>query len=160
MPAPVVPAARKSGDDGEGWRLCGMAAVGDATVGHVVLGMGTRGAPRPEQGQRGYVTTVYKVGGRLYEGAHREVNGRRCPYVRTWDILSVVPDPTWQGDDGEPLQVVTLRANVRRAPKYMAESADYLDNGVSHGLWRRTRKAAEAMIATWAGYQPKKARQK
>lgn len=106
------------------------------------------------------MTTGYKVGGHLYEGAHREVNGRRCPYVRTWDILSVVPDPEWQGDDGELLQVVTLRANVRRAPKYMAESADYLDMDVKNGLWRRTKKDAEAMIATWAGHQPKKVRQK
>ena len=106
------------------------------------------------------MTTAYKVGGHLYEGAHREVNGRRCPCVRTWDILSVVPDPEWQGDDGEPLQVVTLRANVDRRPRYMAELADRLDNHVNIGPWCRTKKGAEAMIATWAGYQPKKARQK
>lgn len=100
--------------------------------------------------------TVYKVGEHLYEGAHREVNGRRCPYVRTWDILSVVPDPKWQDHDGQPLQVVTMRASVNGAPKYRAESADFLDIDIAAGVWRRTKKAAEAMIATWVGYQPKR----
>ncbi len=106
------------------------------------------------------MTAVYKVGGHLYEGAHRMVNGRRTPYVRTWDILSIVPDPKWQGDDGQPLQVVTLRANVNRDSRYLADCAERLDSHVKNGFWHRTRKAAEAMIATWDGYQPRKARQK
>lgn len=101
------------------------------------------------------MTTAYKVGGHLYEGDHREVDGKRRPCVRTWDILSVVPDPKWQDDDGEPLQVVTLRTSVKRAPKYRAESADFLDIDVKAGVWRRTKKDAEAMISTWVGYRPK-----
>jgi|DEB3_MinimDraft_2_1074329.scaffolds.fasta_scaffold108896_1 hypothetical protein len=104
------------------------------------------------------MTGAYKVGGHLYEGAHRIVAGRRVPCVRKWDILSVVADPKWQDDDGKPLQIVTLRANVERAPRYRAESADFLDIDVTSGAWRRTKKAAESMISTWAGYQPKKPR--
>lgn len=104
--------------------------------------------------------TVYKVGEHLYEGAHHVVKGRRCPCVRTWDILSVVPDPKWQDHDGQPLQIVTMRTSVKRAPKYRAESADFLDIDIAAGVWRRSKKAAEAMIATWAGYQPAEKRRK
>ena len=99
--------------------------------------------------------TVYKVGEHLYEGVHAEVDGKRRPIVRTWDILSVVADPKWQDDNGQPLQVVTLRTNTKGAPKYRAESADYLDIDVAAGIWRRTKKDAEAMISKWSGYQPK-----
>lgn len=104
------------------------------------------------------MTGVYRVGGHLYEGAHRVVAGRRVPCVRKWDILSVVADPEWQDVNGQPLQVVTLRTHVNGTPKYMAENTESLDLDVDHNVWRRTRKAAEAMIATWAGYQPKKPR--
>lgn len=86
------------------------------------------------------MVTAYKVGDKLYECAHRMVAGKRRPCVRTWHILSVVPDPEWEGPDGQPQQAVMLRANVDRDPRYMAACAEELDSRVTHGVWRRTKR--------------------
>ena len=87
-------------------------------------------------------STVYKVGDRLFEGAHHEIRGKRRPIVRTWEILSVAPDPKWQDNDGQPLQVVTMRTNAKGAPKYRAESADFVDIDIVAGVWHFTSPRA------------------
>lgn len=103
--------------------------------------------------------TEYHVGDRLYEGTHGSDGLRRWPIVREWEVIAVTVDPRWNNTDSTALFVITMRADVERRgakdPSYRAISAEMVDIDVKHGTWRRTKREAEALIATWAGYRGK-----
>lgn len=93
------------------------------------------------------MTTVYKPGDRLYERTTQiDRDYHASLIVREWTVLSVVIDPLYLDERGEPVQVVTLRAFTPKRALYLAEIAPFLDIKCTDGVWHRSEADARAAL--------------